>query len=58
MHFDLFHAAVAAVLILATIWGMRRAGLVDGEHRGWDWKIFAAIFVVMFVFNLIWPFGQ
>ncbi len=57
MHFDIAHAAVSAVLILATIFILRRTGIVpkDGEKR-WDWKLFFAVFAVMAVFNLIWPY--
>ncbi|WP_193141620.1 MULTISPECIES: hypothetical protein [unclassified Meridianimarinicoccus] len=55
MHIDLVHAAISAVLILLTIAGMRHFGIVDREHKKWDWKLFAGVFVVMLVFNLIWP---
>lgn len=57
MHFDLAHALVAAVLIILTIWGMRRFGLAAAEGRNWDPKLFLALFLVLFVFNLIWPYG-
>ncbi len=60
MHFDFAHAAVAAILIFVTVWVMRKTGFSksqeDGVHR-WDWKIFFAVFLVMFVFNIIWPYN-
>lgn len=57
MHFDFAYAIVSAVLILLTIFGMRKTGLADATKKGWfDWKVFLGVFVVMFIFNLIWPF--
>ena len=59
MHFDLAHAAVAAILIFVTIWILRKTGISkpqEAGHHQWDWKIFFAVFLVMFVFNIIWPF--
>ena len=55
MHFDFFHAIISALLIWAIYWIMRRAGILDAENRGWNWKFFGAIFVVILIFNLIWP---
>ena len=61
MHIDFAHALVAGLLIFATILGMQRAGLYvphkDGGPR-WSWPLFGAILVVMFVLNLLWPYGQ
>lgn len=53
MHFDLAHAVVTALIILATLWGLRALGL---QREGkWDWRFFGIVFVVIFVMNLIWP---
>ena len=57
MHIDLAHAAVAGVLILLTLWGLKAAGL-RRDDRKWDWNVFIAIFVVMAVLNIVWPFGS
>ena len=60
MHFDLAHAAGAAILIFLTVWGLRKSGVVKQPEKGhfhWDWKIFFAIFIVMFIFNMIWPYN-
>ena len=61
MHFDLAHALVAGLLIFITILAMQRAGLYvshkDGGPR-WSWPLFGAIFVVMFILNVVWPFGS
>lgn len=55
MEFDFAHAAVSVALILAVVWGLRRAGLVDREGGKLNWIVFVAIFVVIFILNLIWP---
>ncbi|MFC1832105.1 hypothetical protein ACFL0S_08790 [Thermodesulfobacteriota bacterium] len=60
MHFDFAHAAVAAILIYLTVWVLRKIGIVTEQERGhfqWNWKLFGAIFLVMFVFNIIWPYN-
>ena len=55
MHIDLAHATVAGVLILLTLWGLKAAGL-RRDDRKWDWNVFIAIFVVMFVLNIAWSY--
>ncbi|MGI9535598.1 MAG: hypothetical protein ACR2PB_00905 [Desulfocapsaceae bacterium] len=60
MHFDFAHAAVAAILIYLTVWVLRKIGFVTEREKGhfkWDWKLFGAIFLVMFIFNMIWPYS-
>ncbi len=61
MHFDLAHAIVAGILIFATSVVMQRLRLYvphkDGGPR-WSWPLLIAIFVVMFIFNLVWPFSH
>lgn len=52
MHIDLAHALVAGILI--ALWGLKALGL-RREERRWDWNVFIAVFVVMFVLNLLWP---
>jgi len=57
MHIDLAHAAVSAALILVVIFLMRTSGFAAAAtEKRFDWKIFVGVFVVMFVFNLIWPY--
>ena len=56
MHIDLAHAAGAAVLIWLAGWLIQR-GDAPGEKRRWDWRIFFGVFVVMSLYNLVWPFG-
>jgi hypothetical protein len=61
MHIDFAHAAVAAILIFLTVWIMNKTGLSMQQEEGkhvWDWKIFTAVFVVILVLNLIWPYGS
>ncbi|CAA6679900.1 MULTISPECIES: hypothetical protein [unclassified Lentimonas] len=57
MHFDLAHAVVSAVLILLTIFVMRKTGIADtAKKKAFDWKLFLGVLVVMFILNLIWPY--
>ena len=61
MHFDFAHALVAGILIFATIVGMQRMGLYVPHKEGgprWSWPLLGGIFVVLFIFNLIWPSGN
>ena len=59
MHFDLAHALFSAVLILAAIMIMQRTGYHVPHKEGgprWSWPLFIAVFVVMFLINIIWPY--
>ena len=56
MHFDIAHAAVAAILIYLVVWLIRRTDPAD-MHRKWDWRIFFGVFFVMAGLNIIWPYG-
>ncbi len=57
MKIDLAHAAVAGVLILLTLRGLKAAGL-RREDRKWEWSVFIAVFVVMAILNSFWPWGS
>ena len=57
MHIDLAHAVVSGVLILLTLLGLRTLGL-RRDDRKWDWNVFIAVFVVMAILNLVWPYGS
>jgi hypothetical protein len=54
MHFDLAHTIITILLMFATLMILRKAG-IEKESGRWSWKIFGALFVVLFLFNLIWP---
>ena len=58
MHFDLAHALVSGVLIFAVMMVMQKTGHwvphKDGGPR-WSWPLFAAIFIVIFLMNIVWP---
>ncbi|QYJ07983.1 hypothetical protein [Qipengyuania flava] len=56
-HLDIAHAAVAAVLIFLTIWLIRRNDPPDAKRR-WDWRIFVGVFIVMTIFNIVWPYSH
>ena len=57
MHFDLAHAAISAILILLTVFALKAFGITTraDEARRINWKFALAVFVVMFIFNTIWP---
>lgn len=58
MHIDLIHALIAAVLILGTLFVLRKMRVTKAEgDRSFDWRVFVAVFAVMFVFNMLWPAG-
>lgn len=50
----LLHALVSGAVILLIILALRSAG-VTTERGKWSWPTFAAIFVVMFLLNIVWP---
>jgi Na+/melibiose symporter-like transporter len=57
VHTDVAHAAIAGILILLTLWGLKAAGL-RRDDRKWDWNVFIAVFIVMTVLNILWPFNS
>ena len=57
MHLDLAHALVAGVLILLTLWVLRMLELRRDDLK-WDWHVFIAIFVVMALLNIVWPYSS
>lgn len=58
MHFDLAHAVVTVALLIATMFILRKTGIIDdGEERRFSWKAVVAMALVVFVLNLVWPYG-
>ncbi len=58
MHFDLAHAIVTVVLLLVTQLVLQKTGVIgEGEERKFNWKSVVAFAVVVFILNLIWPYG-
>ena len=58
MTFDLAHALVTGVLVIAVTIGMHKAGFYVPKKEGgprWSWPLFAAIAGSVFILNLIWP---
>ncbi len=58
MAFDLAHAIVAGILIIAVMIGMQKAGLYVPHKQGgprWSWPLFFAVGAAVFILNLIWP---
>lgn len=58
MHIDLVHALIATVLMLGTLFVLRKMNVAKAEDdRSFDWRVFVAVFAVMFAFNVLWPGG-
>jgi uncharacterized membrane protein YGL010W len=58
MHFDLAHALVTVAVILVTLAVLEKTGVIEhGENRRLNWKAVVAMAVVVFILNLIWPYG-
>ncbi|WP_171239070.1 MULTISPECIES: hypothetical protein [unclassified Ruegeria] len=56
MHFDLVHAAVIVVALIVTNLALKSSGVINEESKHqWNWKVFLAYFVVVFIINLVWP---
>ena len=58
MHFDLAHAIVTVLLLLATMFVLQKLGIIKEEERNkFSWKAVVAMAVVVFILNLVWPYG-
>ena len=58
MHFDLAHAIVTVLLLLATMFVLQKLGIIKEEERNkFSWKAVIAMAVVVFILNLVWPYG-
>jgi hypothetical protein len=55
MHIDLLHAAITAAIMLAVLFAMRACGITKDPDKRFDWRLFAVLLVVLFIFNMIWP---
>ncbi len=56
MHFDLAHAALIVIALLATNAVLAKSGILGQEDKHqWNWKRFLAYFLVTFLVNLAWP---
>lgn len=58
MHFDLAHAAVSAIVIGILVFLLRGKDGNGGTKAGWNWRLFVAVFFVMFLINIVWPFDN
>ena len=59
MDLDLPHMIVSAMLILAVVLMAHRTAFYKNASRGKRAAIVGvALFLVMFVFNLVWPYGK
>ena len=59
MNIDLPHMIVSALLIFAVVLVAHRTAIYRNASRGKRLAIVAvALFLVMFLFNLVWPYGE
>jgi hypothetical protein len=55
---DIAHALVTGFLVFGIYAGAEKAGILDGKSLGMKLAIMLPIyFVVIFVFNIIWPYS-
>lgn len=58
MTFDWAHMAATAVIIGLVVYLVNHSGKLDGASKGKKAVITAvAIFIPLFILNLIWPYG-
>ena len=58
MHFDLAHALVTVAFLIATQFALKATGIIsESEERKFNWKSVVAMALVVFILNLIWPYG-
>ena len=57
MHFDLAHAVVTVIVLLAVQFLLLKTGMISqGEERKFNWKSVVAMTLAVFVLNLVWPY--
>ncbi|GGH34869.1 hypothetical protein SAMN05444007_10810 [Cribrihabitans marinus] len=55
---EVLHALISGLLAAGVYYGLRSAGMLDGKTRMQQFLFLAPIFfVVVLIFNLIWPYG-
>ena len=55
---DILHALISGLLAAGVYYGVRSAGMLDGKSRMQQFLFLVPVFfVVVLVFNLIWPDG-
>ena len=59
MTFDFAHMIVTALILFAILWLVNHSGVFKNtSKRGKTLIAFGLIVVVIFVFNLVWPYGS
>ena len=57
MHFDLAHAVVTVIILLAVQFLLLKTGVISQEEqRKFNWKSVVAMALAVFVLNLVWPY--
>ena len=59
MTFDPLHAILTSIILFATIWIVNHTAAFEGmTKRKRSLALFAILFVLLFVLNMIWPYGS
>ena len=58
MTFDIPHMIASGIVILAAIWFVDHTNAFEGATKGRKTLMkFLILFVVLFLLNLVWPYG-
>lgn len=59
MALDIPHMIATAIIIFVIIWGVNHSSAFEGMTKGKKTLVqFLALFVVLFILNLLWPYGS
>ena len=59
MTFDIPHMIVTALIIFAVVYPLNHMAQFENMKKGRKFLItFVALFVLLFILNLIWPYGS
>ena len=57
MHFDLAHAVLTVIILLAVQFLLLKIGMISQvDQRKFNWKSVVAMALAIFVLNLVWPY--
>jgi hypothetical protein len=59
MTFDIPHMLVTGLIVLAVIYPINHGMVLEGASKGRKTLVtFLALFVLIFILNLVWPYGS
>ncbi|UMA63593.1 hypothetical protein LVO79_11145 [Roseivivax marinus] len=58
MTFDIPHMIVTAIIIFFVVWLVQHTAMFEGmTRRKRSLVLFGILFVLLFILNLLWPYG-